>query len=116
MWSEQLFGGVGFRQWHRRLYGKRAEDLDTDEWKDVGANLGLGLRNLAVLYAPDVIGLGGGIVTGNGPRFLPVAEKTMRETMRLVPPPSIVSSALGYNTALLGAIALAQDCASSQRE
>jgi hypothetical protein len=34
----------------------------------------------------------------------------MREGLRLVPPPRLTVSSLGYHTALLGAIALAQDC------
>lgn len=102
---EGLVSGNGIRS----LYGKRAEELSTDEWEEVGHNLGLGLRNLAVIYAPEVIVLGGGVVTGGGQHFLPTAEKVMREGLRLVPSPQVGISSLGYNTALLGAIALAQD-------
>lgn len=105
---EALVSGNGIR----RLYGKKAEELGAEEWEEVGHNLGMGLRNLAVLYAPEVVVLGGGVVTGGGPRFLPTAEKVMRDGMRLVPPPRLAISSLGYNTALLGAIALAQDCCS----
>ena len=103
---EELVSGNGIC----RLYGKKAEQLGDEEWAEVGHNLGMGLRNLAVLYAPNVVVLGGGVVTGSGPRFLPTAEKVMREGLRLVPPPRLTVSSLGYHTALLGAIALAQDC------
>jgi predicted NBD/HSP70 family sugar kinase len=105
---EALVSGNGIR----RLYGRKAEELSAEEWEEVGHNLGMGLRNLAVLYAPEVVVLGGGVVTGGGPRFLPAAERVMREGMRLVPAPRLAISSLGYNTALLGAVALAQDCCS----
>ena len=94
----------------RRLYGKRAEELDAVEWEEVGTNLGMGLRNLAGLFAPEVIVFGGGMVTGGAPRFLATAVRVMREGLRLVPAPRVVTSAPGYNTALLGSIALAQNC------
>ena len=103
---EELVSGNGIQ----RLYGKKAEDLDTEEWEEVGHNVGMGLRNLAVLYAPEVVVLGGGVVTGSGARFLPTAKRVMREGLRLVPAPRLCVSSLGYETALLGAIALAQDC------
>ncbi|HEY8965953.1 MAG TPA: ROK family protein [Candidatus Methylacidiphilales bacterium] len=102
---EALVSGTSIR----RLYGKPAEELGDAEWEEVGHNLGLGLRNLVVLYAPERIVLGGGVATGGGNRFLPTAERTMREGLRLVPAPRLALSTLGYRTALLGAVALAQD-------
>ena len=101
---EALVSGNGIR----RIYKKKAEELGSEEWEEVGYNLGQGLRNLAILYAPDVVVMGGGIATKSGDRFLPIAEQVMRDGLRLVPPPALVVSSLGYNTALLGAVALAQ--------
>lgn len=101
---EALVSGTNIR----RIYGRPAEDLGDEDWAEVAHNLGMGLRNLAVLYAPELIVLGGGVATGSGHRFLPEAERVMREGLRLVPPPRVRVSALGYHTALLGSVALAQ--------
>jgi len=91
----------------RRIYGKPAEQLGADEWAEVAFNLGQGLRNLAVLYAPDVIRLGGGVTVGAGEGFLAQAHQVMVERLKLVPAPEVSLSRLGYDTALMGAIAVA---------
>jgi len=91
----------------RRIYGKTAEDLSEAEWEEVAYNLGQGLRNLAVTYHPDVIVLGGGIPFGRGERLLEPARKVMREHLRLVPPSQVRLTRLGYDTALMGALAAA---------
>ncbi len=93
----------------RRIYHKPAEALGPDEWAEVAYNLGQGLRNLAILYAPGVIRLGGGVAVGGGEAFISQARQVMAEHMRLVPPPVVELSHLGYDTALMGAIAIAID-------
>ena len=102
---EALISGTAIRT----LYGKPAQELLPVEWEEVGHNLGVGLRNLAAIYAPEVIVLGGGVVTGGASFFLPTAETVMREGLRIVPSPRLEISTLGYETALQGAVALAQD-------
>lgn len=92
----------------RRIYGKPAEQLDAAEWDEVAYNLGQGLRNLAAIYAPDLIVLGGGVAVGGGERLLGTARAVMREHLRLVPAPEVRLSDLGYDTALLGALAIAR--------
>jgi glucokinase len=91
----------------RRIYGKPAETLGEDEWEEVGYNLGQGLRNLAVIYHPDVIVLGGGVAYGRGERLIGYAARVMQDHLRLVKPPVVRLSRLGYDTALMGAIAAA---------
>ena len=92
----------------RRIYGRPAEQLDDAEWEEVAYNLGLGLRNLAVIYAPELIVLGGGVAVGGGARLLDTASRVMRERLYLVPAPEVRLSGLGYDTALLGAVAVAR--------
>ena len=92
----------------RRIYGKPAEELDDREWKQVAYNLGLGLRNLAVLYVPTEIAIGGGVAVGGNNKLLPEAERVMRQRLFLTPPPKVRLSRLNYLTALHGAIALAR--------
>lgn len=100
---EAIISGNGIR----RIYGKPAEALESHEWAEVAYNLGQGLRNLAAIYAPDVIRLGGGVAVGGGQAFLDQARQVMTDHLKLVPLPQVSLSSLGYDTALLGAIAVA---------
>lgn len=100
---EALVSGNGIR----RIYGKPAEDLSVMEWGEVAYNLGQGLRNLAAIYIPDEIRLGGGLAVGGGANFIERSAMIMRNHLRLVPAPRVSLSQLGYDTALLGAITIA---------
>jgi glucokinase len=100
---EALVSGNGIR----RIYDKSAETLNAKEWEEVAYNLGQGLRNLAALYAPDVISIGGGVAVGGGESFIRAASRVMEEHLKLVPAPHVSLSLLGYDTALRGAIAMA---------
>jgi glucokinase len=100
---EALVSGNGIR----RIYGKPAEALTSQEWDEVAYNLGQGLRNMAVLYAPDLIRIGGGVAVGRGENFIHAAKIVMEEHLKLVPAPQVEMSRLGYDTALRGAIAVA---------
>ncbi|HSL28183.1 MAG TPA: ROK family protein [Anaerolineales bacterium] len=100
---EGLISGNGVR----RIYGKPAESLSPEEWDEVAYNLGQGLRNLAALYAPDLIRIGGGVAVGGGANFIRKARAVMEEHLKLVPAPKVALSELGYDTALRGAIAMA---------
>lgn len=91
----------------RRIYGKPAEALTSQEWDEVAYNLGQGLRNMAALYAPDLIRIGGGVAVGGGENFINTAKSVMEEHLKLVPAPQVELSRLGYETALRGAIAMA---------
>jgi predicted NBD/HSP70 family sugar kinase len=101
---EALISGNGIR----RIYGKPAEQLDDREWAEVAYNLGQGLRNLAAIYLPDLIILGGGVAVGGGERLIAAARQVLAEHLRLTPVPDIRLSELGYDTALRGAIAIAR--------
>ncbi len=100
---EALVSGNGIR----KVFGKAAEDLTDEEWNMVGYNLGQGLRNLAAIYAPQAIILGGGVALGGGERLLRVAREVVQANLKIVPLPAIKLSSLGYETALWGAFALA---------
>ncbi len=100
---EALVSGNGIR----RIYGKSAQELDPEEWEEVAYNLGQGLRNMATLYAPEIIRIGGGVALGGGEQFLDAARAVMEDHLRLVPAPQVGLSRLGYDTALRGALAIA---------
>ena len=99
----------------RRIYGKPAEQLAKHEWDEVAYNLGQGLRNLATIYLPELIVLGGGVAVGGGARLLNAADQVMAERLKLVPAPEVRLSRLGYDTALLGSIAIARQHAARVR-
>ena len=101
---EALVSGNGIR----RVYGKSAELLNEEEWGEVSYNLGQGLRNLATIYHPDVVVLGGGVALGRGEKLVASSARIMAAHLRLVPTPKGRLSSLGYDTALLGAIAVAR--------
>jgi len=101
---EALISGNGIR----RIYGKPAEQLDDREWAEVAYNLGQGLRNLAAIYLPDLIILGGGVAVGGGEQLIAAARQVLAEHLRLTPVPDIRLSELGYDTALRGAITIAR--------
>ena len=100
---EALVSGNGIR----RIYGKTAECLNEAEWEEVAYNLGQGLRNLAALYVPEAIVLGGGVAIGRGEKLVEPAKRVMKYRLNIVPVPQVRLSTLGYDTALMGAIALA---------
>ena len=101
---EGLISGEGIK----RIYDKPAQHLNSSEWQEVAYNLGQGLRNLATIYLPDLIVLGGGVAVGGGERFLAAARQVMEERLNLVPHPTLLLSKLGYDTALMGAITAAR--------
>lgn len=100
---EALVSGNGIR----RIYHKAAEHLQESEWQQVSYNLGQALRNLAAIYAPDVIVLGGGVAVGGGTHFIDQARQVMEKNLKIAPIPQVRLSRLGYETALMGSIALA---------
>jgi len=83
-----------------RRFGCSPALLPQGVWRRVGRILAHGLRNAAAL-------LGGGIAVHAGQYFLLVVRQVLEEQLRLVPVPEVRLSALGYETALWGAFAIA---------
>ena len=92
----------------RRIYGKAAEQLSEEEWDEVAYNLGQGLRNLAAIYLPEAVVIGGGIAHGRGERLLAPARAVMSRHLKIVPAPVVRLSRHGYDTALMGALVVAR--------
>lgn len=103
---EALVSGRGIE----RVYAKAPALLDEAERDEVAFNLGQGLRNLATIYLPDEIVLGGGIIMGEGGEALmDKARAVMAAGLKLVPVPEVRRSRLGHDTALMGALVVARD-------
>jgi len=93
----------------RRIYGKPAEELDSEEWSEVIYNLGQGLRNIATIMTPDIVVFGGGISFGAGEPFIRKIEAEMKRQLTLAKPPLLALSKLGYDTAISGAAYIAKN-------
>ena len=92
----------------RRIYQKPAEDLTDAEWREVAYNFGQGLRNLAAIYSPDLIILGGSVALGGGEPFISQAKAVMQRLLKIVPAPKVRLSRLGTDSPLIGALCLAR--------
>ncbi|WP_192577539.1 ROK family protein [Francisella sp. LA112445] len=92
-----------------KIYDKPAAELSIDEWKEVGYNLGQGLRNIACILSPEIIVFGGGVITKQKDVLLTEAEKVMNDDLRIVSPPKLKISDFDYDTALYGASLIAKE-------
>ncbi len=100
---EALISGRALQQ----RFGQSPEHLPAGVWEQVGRILGHGLRNIALLYAPRRIVLGGGLAIGAAERLVPVAQAMLQEAVRLVPVPRLAVSVFGAEASLWGAVGLA---------
>ena len=92
----------------RIIYGKPAEEISgADIINEIAANLGEGLRNIIALHSPDAIFIGGGVAYGLGEKLLMPAIGAAKNNLKIVPVPAIRLASLGYDSALMGSIALA---------
>lgn len=92
----------------RKIYGMPAEEI-TDEKTllEIARNFGEGLRNIIALHSPDAIFIGGGVAYGLGDRLLEPAKRHANQNLKIIPMPEIRLASLGYDSALMGTIALA---------
>lgn len=90
-----------------KIYKKPAKDLTEEEWEEVGLNLGKGLRNVTIMYAPEVILLGGGVAINAHPKMLETSFKFLKGNVKLVKIPEIRISKFRHNAPLMGSIAAA---------
>ena len=101
---EGIVSGNGIR----RIYGKPAEHLSTEEWDEVAYNIGQGLRNITNILSPEIIVFGGGVSVGGGKTLLKKVKVYLEKSLRLVQPPKLQLSCHGYDTALIGAAYIAK--------
>ena len=90
-----------------RVYGKPATRLEPWEWEEVGFHLAQGLRNVATMYCPEVIILGGSVALGGGNRLLEQVRSFLSSNLQLVRCPGVVFSSLGKDAPLVGAARIA---------
>lgn len=84
-------------------------EMITDEnpWQLEAYYLGQGISNIAMMYFPEVVILGGGVMHHNGLLEL-VKEEVRKGINGYIPVPQIVLPALADNAGLIGAFELAE--------
>ncbi len=92
----------------RTIYGTSAEEItDKNIIEEIAVNFGEGLRNIIALHSPEAIFVGGGVAYGLGEQILGPARQIAKNNLKIVPMPEIKLASLGYNSALMGSVALA---------
>lgn len=87
-----------------RIYGKRASELKSNELQEVIKKLAVGLNNITVMWSPEIIVLGGGIMRDKA-YPIPDIKKELKTLVKVFEDaPEIKSSVLGDMAGLYGAL------------
>ena len=80
----------------------------TQVWSEAMEWLGIGVANMILHYAPEIVIIGGGM-TKHKDLFFPPLEASLKKHLHQIPPVSIVPSGLGQDSGIIGAITLAEE-------
>ncbi|MEK7185064.1 MAG: ROK family protein [Patescibacteria group bacterium] len=97
--------------------GKKPKEIpDPIFWDEIAKILAFGLANTAVHWSPDVIVLGGSMITGDPAIPIDTVEKHLQDFLKIYPELPIIKKAkLGDIGGLLGALEYAQHAARSEK-
>lgn len=102
---ENLVSGTALAE----RFGMKAQDIPQSDvvWNELAEYLAQGLRNTILYWSPDVIILGGSMITGNPAIPVDAVRKYTVETLQgFVDSPLITMAKLGDEAGLYGAISL----------
>jgi glucokinase len=89
---------------------KAGDPVATEVWDATVDALACGLTSIVNLFEPELVVLGGGVVSGTGEQLLgPVRERVRAESMRPAATAEVVQSALGEHVGVVGAAAIAYE-------
>lgn len=90
---------------------RAGDPVATEVWNATTVALGCGLTSIVNLFEPELVVLGGGVVSGAGEQLLgPVREHVRRDAMGTAGEVArIVESPLGPHVGVIGAAAIARD-------
>lgn len=94
----------------QKLAGVSPKEItDSKVWTSVEEVLAVGLNNIIVHWSPDIVILGGGIISG-GKISIENVKKNLEKLLRIFPlPPEIKMSDLGEEAGLYGALLYIKD-------
>ena len=88
--------------------GKKPVDLeDSKIWAEAMEWLGIGIANLILHYAPEIVVIGGGM-TKHPQVLFPLVKASLKKHLHALPLVPVVPSGLGQDSGLIGCIALAE--------
>jgi len=101
---EDLVSGAGFK----KRFEKKAEEISNNAvWEMAAKDLAIGIHNTIVHWSPDVVVLGGKMITGNPAIDLGLVEENLKRIMKIFPTlPPIRKAELGDKSGLIGALEL----------
>ncbi len=87
-------------------YGRQPEKINApDFWKDVAKNIAVGVYNSVLHWSPDIVVIGGGVVTNQQLLLIEDIEKEFRAINKVFPQtPEIKKATLGNAGGLYGAL------------
>ena len=87
-------------------FGKKAYEIkELSVWNELADWLGIGLYNTIIHWSPDVMVLGGPMITGSPAIPIDRVKKKVDELLKIFPkPPKILKSTLGDDNGLYGAL------------
>ena len=93
-----------------KISGKKPKEIkDPNFWDGLARILAFGLTNTVVHWSPDVIVLGGSMITGDPAIPIDAIEKHLQEILKIYPRlPSIKKAELGDHGGLFGALEYAR--------
>ena len=101
---ETYASGAGIE---RRTGEKPVETERTKIWAEAMEWLGIGVANLILHYAPEIIVIGGGM-TKHKDLFFPPIVASLKKHLRQLPISPLVPAALGQDAGIIGALTLAE--------
>ncbi|PIR88635.1 MAG: hypothetical protein COU09_01480 [Candidatus Harrisonbacteria bacterium CG10_big_fil_rev_8_21_14_0_10_44_23] len=98
---EELIGGRAIET----RYGDKPWHLDKSEWEKFSRWLAAGLNNVMVMWSPELIVLGGSMITKKTGFTIHQLEKDLRQMLKIFPDlPKLKKSELGDLAGLYGAL------------
>ncbi len=101
-WLESYASGAAFE----KRYGISAKTCtDASIWKDFAKHLAAGVVNVIVLWSPDIVILGGGVLK-SAEKFMPFVRDYVNRALIFPKKPSITVGSLGDEAGLYGGLTL----------
>jgi glucokinase len=85
---------------------RSGDELACKIWNETVSLMAIGIGSIVAVLAPQAVILGGGVAVGAGELLLQPLRTALRERVRIVDQPRLLTAGLGADSALYGALAL----------
>jgi len=87
------------------------DELACQVWSETVNLMAIGIGGIVTVLAPQAVILGGGVAVGAGDLLLEPLRAALRQRVRIVEQPKLLTAGLGADSALYGALALGAEIA-----